>query len=38
MSGLYVMLGGIVLVVSIIGLMDWLNERRDRRSHPAKTR
>ena len=39
MTGVYVLLGGIVLSVSIFGIIDWLGERQDRRvrehDHPS---
>jgi len=33
MIGFYVLLGGIVLVVGTIVLLDWLARRKDRRPH-----
>jgi hypothetical protein len=37
MTGLYVLLGGLLFVVSMIGLLDWLGRRRDRSQHrPAR--
>jgi hypothetical protein len=32
MTGVYVLLGGIVLVAFIITLLDWLARRKDRQS------
>ena len=32
MIGVYVLLGGIALFVSIFGIIDWLGERQDRRA------
>jgi len=33
MWNVFIMLGGIVLFVSVIGLLDWLGRRKDRKSH-----
>ena len=33
MTGLYVLLGGLLLVVSIIGFLDWLGRRRAESQH-----
>jgi hypothetical protein len=30
--GVYILLGGIALVVSAFGIIDWLGERQDRRA------
>ena len=32
MIGVFILLGGVVLVASVVGLLDWLAERRHRRS------
>ena len=32
MSGLYILLGGLVLIVGLITLVDWLGGRKERRS------
>jgi len=34
MTGLYVLLGGLLLVVSIIGVVDLIGRRRDQSQHP----
>lgn len=36
MTGFFVLFGGILLFVSIIGIMDLLNDRRDRRRRAAE--
>ena len=33
MAGIYIMLGGIVLFVTIIGVLDLLGQRQKRRQH-----
>ena len=33
MTGVYIILGGMVLVASIVGVYDWLAERQHRRSN-----
>jgi hypothetical protein len=33
MMGLYVLLGGLLFVVSMIGFLDWLGRRRNRSQH-----
>ncbi len=33
MTGALALLGGILLVVSVIGIWDWLAERQHRRAH-----
>jgi hypothetical protein len=30
MTGIYIMLGGMVLFATVIGVLDWLAERHDR--------
>jgi type III secretory pathway component EscS len=32
MIGVFILLGGIVLVASVVGVLDWLAERRHHRS------
>jgi len=34
MTGIYIMLGGMVLFVSIIGILDLIGRRQDRRQQP----
>jgi len=36
MTGVFVLFGGIALILGIIALLDWLAQRKDRRSehHP----
>ena len=33
MTGVYIILGGMVLVATIVGVYGWLAERQYRRSH-----
>jgi len=36
MIGVYTLLGGILLFVSVIGMLDWLAERQQRRERASK--
>jgi hypothetical protein len=33
MTGYFIIMGGITLVVGIVALLDWLGRRKDRQSH-----
>lgn len=33
MSGVYILLGGVVLIASIVGILDWLAERNNWKSN-----
>ena len=37
MTGVFVLFGGIALILSVVALLDWLTRRKDRRTenHPA---
>ena len=37
-TGYFILYGGILLFASIIGLLDWLDGRRERRQREMKTR
>lgn len=37
MTGVYIMFGGMLLFATFFGVIDWLNERRDRREKANRT-